>query len=87
LPLLVLSILCPLSVWADPAFAPGFKLELLAPGRVAGCCEEIGWTGFATPRLLARRSALPAGLQFGVLWALWHAAADFSSNHATVGVR
>ncbi len=84
-PLLVLAILWPLSAWVDPAFAPGFKLELFTIGLVAGCCEEIGWTGFATPRWLARRSAWVVGLQLGVLWALWHAAADFSSNHATMG--
>jgi uncharacterized protein len=54
-PLLMLAILLPLSAWVDPAFAPGFKLGLFAIGLVAGCCEEIGWTGFATPRWLARR--------------------------------
>lgn len=85
LPLLLLTILWPLSAWVDPAFAPRFKLQLFVLGLVAGCCEEIGWTGFATPRLLARRSVLAAGLQLGVLWAIWHAAADFSSNHATMG--
>jgi len=82
---LVLTILWPLSVWADPAFGPGFKLELFTLGLVAGCCEEIGWTGLATLRLLARRSAGVAGLQLGVLWAVWHAAADFSSNYSTMG--
>jgi membrane protease YdiL (CAAX protease family) len=84
-PLLVSAILWPLSVGIDPAFAPGFKLELFMLGLVAGGCEEIGWTGFATPRWLARRSALAVGLQLGLLWAVWHAAADFSSNHATMG--
>lgn len=86
-PLLVSAILWPLSAWVDPAFAPGFKLQLFTFGLLAGLCEEIGWTGFATPRWLARRSALAAGLQLGVPWAVWHAAADFSSNHATMGAR
>jgi membrane protease YdiL (CAAX protease family) len=84
-PLLVLTVLWPLSAWVDPAFAPGFKLALFTLGLVAGCCEEIGWTGFATPRLLARRSAAVAGLQLGMVWAAWHAAADFSTNQATMG--
>lgn len=84
-PLLGLAILWPLSVWVDPAFAPGFKFELLYLGLVAGCFEEIGWTGFATPRLLVRWTALVAGLSLGILWALWHAAADFSSNFAVMG--
>jgi uncharacterized protein len=84
-PLLVLTVLWPLSAWVDPAFTPGFKWELLTLGMVAGFCEEIGWTGFATPHWLARRSVFAVGLRLGVLWAVWHAAADFSSNHATMG--
>jgi len=41
-PLLVVTILWPLSVWVDPAFTPGFKLELFTLGLLAGSCEEIG---------------------------------------------
>lgn len=85
-PLLVLAVLLPLTVWVNPAFSPGYKLELFAIGLVAGCCEEIGWTAFATQRWLNRRSAQTVGLQLGVLWALWHAAADYSSNHTAMGV-
>jgi membrane protease YdiL (CAAX protease family) len=34
--------------------------------------EELGWRGFALPRLLAERSALAASLIVGVLWGVWH---------------
>lgn len=34
--------------------------------------EELGWRGYALPRLLATRSALAAGLVLGLLWSMWH---------------
>jgi membrane protease YdiL (CAAX protease family) len=39
-----------------------------------GFGEEVGWRGFALPRLLARRSPLASSLVLGVLWGFWHLA-------------
>jgi membrane protease YdiL (CAAX protease family) len=37
-----------------------------------GLGEEIGWRGFALPRLLERYSPLFSSLILGALWAVWH---------------
>ena len=34
--------------------------------------EELGWRGYALPKLLAQRTPITASLILGVLWALWH---------------
>jgi membrane protease YdiL (CAAX protease family) len=41
-------------------------------GVFAGAWEELGWRGFALPRLLKRVSPLAASLGVGVVWAVWH---------------
>ncbi len=57
---------------------PGFEVDPLvliadlALFWVAATLEEIGWTGYATDRLLTSRSALATALVLGVAWALWH---------------
>lgn len=85
LPLLVLAVLWPFSLMADPAFAPRFRWQLFAIGLVAGTFEEIGWTGFATPRLLGRQQPFVAGLALGLVWAVWHVLVDFRQNHSAKG--
>lgn len=84
-PILLLAVLLSLYAFAGPTFAPGFQWMLLAAGLIAGGFEEIGWTGFATPRLLARQGTGTAGLQLGLVWALWHALVVFLFTWGAMG--
>ncbi|MCE7975526.1 MAG: CPBP family intramembrane metalloprotease [Leptolyngbya sp. PLA1] len=95
-PLVLLSVLGALSL-ASRAFVPGIFATsnpgsllaiAIAAGLLAGMFEELGWTGFATPQLLASRGPLAAGLILGLVWATWHigpdllgAAGDWGSLH------
>jgi len=42
--------------------------------------EELGWRGYALPRLLERQNALSAGLLLGLVWTVWHVPAFFISG-------
>jgi membrane protease YdiL (CAAX protease family) len=46
-------------------------------GLVAGVFEELGWTGFALPRLQAQHKPFVAALSLGIIWGVWHFVGDF----------
>lgn len=84
-PAILLLVLSVLSILVDPVFAPRFQWWLFGLGLLAGTFEEIGWTGFAAPRLLDRKSLMVAGLSLGCIWALWHLLVDFRYNAGAMG--
>jgi hypothetical protein len=62
---------------------PQFVLWALALGGPLN--EELGWRGFALPRLLQSYSPVAASLGLGVLWAFWHLPAFFIPGSAQYG--
>jgi membrane protease YdiL (CAAX protease family) len=56
----------------SPAFRPNLLVIGLGFGLVAGFFEEIGWTGFAYPRMRQRFGALIGAVILGVAWGCWH---------------
>ncbi|GAC1347250.1 MAG: hypothetical protein NVSMB27_12260 [Ktedonobacteraceae bacterium] len=71
-PALILAVLLFLRTLLSPVFSPHLFLLGFLFGIPAGFLEEIGWTGYAFPKMLLKRNALTASLLLGGLWGLWH---------------
>jgi membrane protease YdiL (CAAX protease family) len=79
-PLLTAAALLALSLLSSE-FLPGIataddNTSLLVSGIVAGLMvgifEELGWTGFAIPRMRLHYGVFTTGLIVGLLWGAWH---------------
>jgi hypothetical protein len=55
-------------------------------GLLTGLLEELGWTGFAIPRLLGRHGVLATGLFVGLLWGAWHFLSNIWASGTSSGV-
>jgi membrane protease YdiL (CAAX protease family) len=71
-PVFVLGILLLLKAFVSPVYSPNRFWIGLAFGIPAGIFEEIGWTGFAFPKLSAKLPPLRAAILLGLLWGSWH---------------
>ena len=71
-PTTILLVLLFLSNFVSPVFAPSRFFVGATFGIVAGFFEEIGWMGFAFPKMTKTRNLLGASFALGVLWGCWH---------------
>ena len=87
-PFALLAVLLPLML-VSQAFTPApltpgrtvaVAVLLLMVGLAAGFFEELGWTGFALPKLLRGRGILAVSIGFGVMHMVWHTPADYWGN-------
>jgi membrane protease YdiL (CAAX protease family) len=56
----------------EPLFYLPNQPAFVAAAIVFPLGEEVGWRGFALPRLIERFGPLAASFILGVLWTLWH---------------
>jgi len=57
----------------------------IAVSTVVQAGEEIGWRGYALPRLAARLGLARASLVLGVVWAFWHLPLFYIAGTDTTG--
>lgn len=68
------------------SLAPSADFWLIALGQVwVAFGEELGWRGFALPRLIDRLGPALATLVLAVIWALWHAPMFFVAGSLQEG--
>jgi len=84
-PILIAVVIVALRLLVSEDFALGFELLGMPIGLMAGFFEEIGWTGFALPRMLGKRSALLVAVVLGLLQTSWHVVADFLTTSGSRG--
>jgi uncharacterized protein len=71
-PCLILIVLFCMKAFVSPIFSRGSFLAGIGFGIPAGFLEEIGWTGYAFPKMCGKMSPLTAGMLLGLLWGSWH---------------
>jgi uncharacterized protein len=71
-PALVLTVLFGLKTFVSPSYAPNFFLMGILFGVPAGYLEEIGWMGYAFPKMRLQNNPLGASILLGLIWSTWH---------------
>lgn len=90
-PIIITALLLIFSLFS-PDYLPALftetnKLSLLLTGIVMGIVvgffEELGWTGFAVPKLRKKYNVMTTGILLGLFWGLWHLPLFVASTHSS----
>jgi membrane protease YdiL (CAAX protease family) len=71
-PALVLTVLLFLEKFVSSVYAPNHFFMGILFGIPAGFLEEIGWMGYAYPKMRTENNGLAPSILLGLLWTLWH---------------
>ena len=71
-PILVPGVLLVLKTFVSAAYTPNRFLPGLGFGLLAGFFEEIGWMGYAFPKMRRGWGPLASAVVLGLLWGAWH---------------
>jgi membrane protease YdiL (CAAX protease family) len=89
--LLVLYILSSLSSAYQTALSTtedkaGLVMMWIVSGIMVAFFEELGWTGFAIPKMRKNYGVLTTGIIVGLLWGAWHLLVNLESDTFTGAV-
>ncbi|HEV2419110.1 MAG TPA: CPBP family intramembrane glutamic endopeptidase [Terriglobia bacterium] len=71
-PSLIVVVLWGLKTFLSPIYTPNTFLIGISFGILAGFLEEIGWTGYALPKMRSPANVLGPAILLGLLWSAWH---------------
>src|SRR5260370_21937910 len=71
-PTMILAVLLLTQAFVSRAYTPNYFFMGILFGMPAGLLEEIGWMGYAFPKMRSQSNGLTASIQLGLLWSLWH---------------
>lgn len=81
----ILAALLILSIFSG-RYTPQFSISIMVFAVILSTLwEELGWVGYATPRLLKKWPPLKTAILLGVIHTFWHLAADFWGSSAFYG--
>jgi membrane protease YdiL (CAAX protease family) len=85
-PVLILVVSLLLSATVSSDFAPVFLIGSIMMGIAAGFLEELGWMGFAFPKMRERHGLIRASVYLGLIHGLWHFPLWFLFQYSDLGV-